>query len=38
MKRIILFGLLVFIGAMLFAGYDSGKFQFGVNSTIWSTP
>ena len=33
MKRIILFGLLVFIGAMLFAGYDSGKFQFGSTGT-----
>ncbi len=38
MKKIILFGLLVFIGCMLVAGYQSGKFQFGANSTPAPNP
>jgi hypothetical protein len=38
MKKIILFGLLVFIGCMLVAGYQSGKFQFGTNSTHPAIP
>ena len=38
MKKIILFGLLIFIGCMLVAGYQSGKFQFGTNSTHSASP
>ncbi len=38
MKKIILFGLLVFIGCMLVAGYQSGKFQFGTNSSLTQNP
>jgi len=37
MKKIIFFGLLVFIGCMLAAGYQSGKFQFDTNGAPATT-
>ena len=38
MKKIILFALLVFIGSMLAAGYESGKFQFGTPNASAASP
>jgi hypothetical protein len=35
MKKIIFFGLLVFIGCMLVFGYESGKFQFEAKGTLY---
>ena len=38
MKKIILFTLLIFIGLMLAAGFQSGKFQFDMNGTSAANP
>ena len=38
MKKIILFALLIFIGYMLAAGYQSGRFQFGTDSAPAAKP